>query len=232
MAAGPWGRGTRADELSLRWASDLPRRARMHLHEEREELIAQLDEIDSQLRALQVRRAELVEELRERRDTLWPRVEQCHGRRPPVVDTPPLPPLVDKPTWLWGRRLRGTCLALLRRERAPMTLRGLHAALHLHGYGVASAHPVRALSDALAYEVEMGRAERVSRGVYQAGAAGTPQPCRRRNVTPDPFIRFGPEEWFARPERPAYAEIGGGAAFTDPSHSDGTVLTGVVHTPP
>lgn len=225
MSAGPWGRGTRADELSLRWASGLPRRARMNLHEEREELIAQLDEIDGQLRELQTRRAELVEQLRERRDILWPRVEQCHGRRPPVVDSPPLPPLVDKPTWLRGRRLRATCLALLRRERDPMPLRSLHAALHLHGYGIASPHPVRALSDALGYEVEMGRVQRVSRGVYQARPAATPQPCRRRHVTPDPFIRFGPEEWFARPEPR-------GAALTDPSHPDGTILTGDVHSPP
>lgn len=230
MAAGPWGRGRRADELSLRWASGLQRQVRMNLHEEREELIAQLDELDQQLRELQARRAELVAELRERRDQLWPRVEQCHGRRPPAVDSPPLPPMVDKPTWLWGRRLRATCLALLRREGKPMALRDLHAALHLHGYGIASEHPVRALSDALGYEVELGRAKRVSRGVYQAQPAATPQPCRRRNVTPDPFIRFGPEEWFARPDRGPRSAADRGA-FTVSSHADGTVLTGDVHSP-
>ena len=113
-----------------------------------------------------------------------------------------------------------------------MTLRGLHAAIHLHGYGIASKHPVRALSDALGYEVEMGRAERVNRGVYRARSAGTPRPCRRRSVTPDPFIRFGPEEWFARPEPSASFAGGGGSALTDPSHPDGTILIDEVQSPP
>lgn len=80
-----------------------------------------------------------------------------------------LPPLSERPTPLWGRRLRSVCLALLRRA-GPLILPEIHALLHHHGYRIDSSNPVKTLSDALAYEVEQGRAVRLERGVYGPGS--------------------------------------------------------------
>ena len=94
------------------------------------------------------------------------RVEWCHGRRPPKDDQPPLPPLNDETTSLAGRPLRSACLALFRRY-GRLRLDQLHALIHLHGYVIASAHPVKTLADAMGYELRKGRLVRPERGTYE-----------------------------------------------------------------
>ncbi len=143
---------------------------------ERDELLDRLDDLDREIVAIAQRRAQLASRLAELRDRLWPPSHRHRGRRPSPTGERELPPLPERPTWLEGRRLRSVCLALLRRV-GPLTLPRLHALLHAHGYGIDSAHAAKALSDALSYEVECGRARRIRRGEY-AVTAPTPRPGR------------------------------------------------------
>jgi hypothetical protein len=48
-----------------------------------------------------------------------------------------------------------------------ITLTQLHVLLHRHGVAVDSAHPVKALADALGYETDIGNTQRVARGTYE-----------------------------------------------------------------
>lgn len=164
----------------IRSAASMTPNRRDVLQLERTRLLEQLDEVDTQIGTLSTRRAQLVERLADLRDRLWPVALHRRGRRPGTLGENDLPPVVASPTWLSGRRLRSVCLCLLRRA-VRLTLRQLHALLHAHGYGIDSAHAVKTLSDALAYEVECGRARRVGRGEYQihgtkprAGRHGAP----------------------------------------------------------
>ncbi len=154
---------------------------RAALEQERDRLLTALDELDTELAERTRRRCQLLERLGELREALWPTARYGRGRRPAPTGTSDLPPLPDAPTWLAGRRLRSVCLALLRRA-GRLTLRNLHAMLHAHGYGIESDHPVKALSDALAYETESGRARRVGRGVYEVAG---PRPRAGRHGAPD-----------------------------------------------
>src|SRR5690606_33034607 len=120
---------------------------------------------DADLVDLSSRRITLLDRLDSYRETLWPVVGYAKGRRPPAHDQAPLSPIEADARPLWGRRLRSTCLAVLRRY-GPLRLRDLHELLHLHGYQIASPKPVQALGDAMAYERDEGRAIRVRRGVY------------------------------------------------------------------
>ncbi|QXC60384.1 hypothetical protein KSP35_18950 [Aquihabitans sp. G128] len=52
------------------------------------------------------------------------------------------------------------------RQHGPLPLRSLHTWLHHYGYVIPHAHPVKALADAMGWEVEQGRVERVARGTY------------------------------------------------------------------
>ena len=61
--------------------------------------------------------------------------------------------------------------------------------LHLHGYEAVGPHPVKALSDALAYDVEQGQLQRVRRGVYAAKAPVIPAYVERE-LNDDPSIWF------------------------------------------
>lgn len=151
--------------LHLRRHCPLPPLQRQALYDHRDHLLAELAELDDDAVALAHRRRHLVDELRAARDELWRRDAHVHARRPPVHGQPPLPPVVDDPILLWGRPLRSTLLALLG-QLGPTELPDLHRELHLRGYDLATDHPVKALSDALAYEVEQGRAIRVRRGCY------------------------------------------------------------------
>lgn len=141
------------------------------------ELLGQLDDVDAELAALAARRRRLTEALKQRRSLLVYRPSSLFRARQPAPDgSVRLPPLHTDATALWGRRLRATCVTILRRAGA-LSLPEVHVLLHHHGFRVASDHPVKALSDALAYEVERGRLLRPERGVY--APLGPPNPHHR-----------------------------------------------------
>ena len=52
-----------------------------------------------------------------------------------------------------------------------LKLRDLHSLIHAYGYGVHGSHPGKNLADAMGYEVEQGRADRIERGRYAARSA-------------------------------------------------------------
>ena len=198
MAVGVWGCGSNhVDIFFMRMASGIPRFRRMEMQAERDALLRRLDELDEGAEELARRRREVLAGLGTLRDRLYPRLEKVHGRRPPVHDRPPLPPAAPMATPLRGRALRRTALGVLAR-RGPMELPDLHAALHLAGYRVAGKHPVKALADAMRYEVGAGHARRVRRGTYGL-APGWRPPARWRPRDPrpaiDPVVFWDREEW-------------------------------------
>ncbi len=148
---------------------------------ERTRLLDELDTVDTELSALATRRCAIARRLAELREALWPADRYRRGRQPGELGVTDLPPLPDDPVWLYGRRLRSVCLALLRRT-GRLGLRDLHALLHAHGYGIDSNHAVKALADAMAYEVDARRAIRVRRGEYECTG---PAPRRGRHGAPD-----------------------------------------------
>ena len=81
-----------------------------------------------------------------------------------------------------GRRLRAVALTILRRH-GMLTLRDLHGLIHAYGYCVHGSHPAKNLADAMAYEVEQGRADRIERGRYAQRAGGAADPFRRGGTT-------------------------------------------------
>lgn len=161
-----------------------PSRRRL-LQIERDRLLASLEELDRLADERAVTRHDLVKRLGHLRDTLWPPLPGCRARRPPLHDQPGLPPIAAGAVFLAGRPLRAACRAILHR-RGPIALTDLHAALHLSGYAVASLRPVQALADAMGYEAEQGRAQRVARGVY--GPAGRAP----ATTIPDPVVGESP----------------------------------------
>lgn len=168
---GPQDRWGRSSTLELRVASQLPLWWRIQRQTERDALVHRLRRIDDRLDDLSAERRAIVDELAAVREDLYPPVPWCRGRRPPDIDRAPLPPAPAGAQVLRGRALRSTCLSILRRHGA-LGLRELHGLLHRYGYLVGAARPVTALSDAMAYETERGRARRTGHGVYEA-VAGT-----------------------------------------------------------
>jgi hypothetical protein len=172
----------------------------------RDEVLAELAGIDADLDQLSARRIELLDQLEQMRDRLWPEAPDRRGRRPPALDVSPMPPVPAGARPAWGRGLRGVCLTILGRHGA-LRLEDLHGLLHRYGYAVDSRHPVKALADAMAYEVRHGRAVRVERGVYDLAAPGrqdgfrsSPDPCRGRGPLGDllpwsPTPRDGRDGW-------------------------------------
>lgn len=138
----------------------------------REQVIAECGRLEDDLRRLddeldrlaQQRRA-AARRLRRHRRTLWPNLAK-RGRRVLADGRRALPPISRDAVGLWGRRLRAACRKLLGSAREPLSLTDLHAMLHRQGFFIDSGHPVKALADALRYEVLEGRARRVARGVY------------------------------------------------------------------
>lgn len=137
---------------------------RRALEDERAKLLDEIAALDEQVQALRRERHEAVHRCREIAATLAP-TYHWGGRRPGTDGLEQLPPAAPNAEPLHGARLRSTCRDLLR-ERGPLELRQLHELLHLRGYLVHSDAPVRALADALAYEVARGRVRRVCRGTY------------------------------------------------------------------
>ena len=153
------------------------------------QLLADIDAVDADLALLAARRRQLVAELQRRRTRLLPiRRKTPLGRQPVPDGSVRLPPTRRDCTPLWGRRLRQVCVAILRRAGA-LRLPELHALLHHHGFRVDSSTAVKALSDALAYEVELGTITRLERGVYgplaDHPAAGPSGPGTRLEHLPE-----------------------------------------------
>lgn len=192
MTKGPWGCGNNHSLMQQRMASRLRGGARLDLMIEREEWIDELRQLDAEADGLIARRKEVRATLRQIRNQLWPVVPTTRGRRPPIVDARPHPPIDDDPDWLKGRRLRATCVSILRR-RGATSLEDMHAALHLGGFAIESPRPVQALADAMGYEITQGRVVRVERGVYAPNEGWRP---RSNRPLPDPFLHNAPEEWF------------------------------------
>lgn len=137
-------------------------------------LCDELATIDGELEVLAARRRRCLAGLQRVRSTLWPGVDERHGRRPPMVDQPPIAPVPEGATALGGVDLRTVALGVLRRH-GPLPLRELHSLLHRHGYEIDGENPVKGLADAMAYEVRMERCVRVARGVYGAVSEEVPR---------------------------------------------------------
>jgi hypothetical protein len=140
-------------------------------------LVEQIAALDAEAIERANRRRELVEQVKELRDQVWPIVPHMHGRRPPAPDERPLPPLRHDAEPLHGRRLRSVCLALLTRY-GELPLAELHSHLHMHGYFVSGGNGVKRLADAMGYEVENHRLVRTRRGTYRRSTAFRPRPGR------------------------------------------------------
>ena len=180
---------------------------------ERDALVHRLRQIDEQLVQVSDERRAIVDALAELREQLYPPVPWAKGRRPPDVDRSPLPPATEGSQAISGRDLRITCLTILRRH-GTLCLPELHGLLHRYGYLIAATRPVTALSDAMAYEVEHGRARRVERGVYRA--TDRPDPTRRTAPPLEAFPSGPPPIDGPSPLDPDLDEDPGTWSTTDP----------------
>ena len=169
-------------------------------------------------------RRHLFQRIQHAHDLLWD-IDCLQGRQPARPGQPPLPPVCDNPIGLHGRRLRTTCLAILR-THGPLSLPELHSLIHLYGYAIQNHHPGKALADAMALEVRQGRARRPRRGHYAIDPRY--RPLRRHRSTPppllnpiDPLLHWYPQRWWpnepdAEDARPgSFRAIGGRVAVGD-----------------
>lgn len=147
-------------------------RKRAAVERECAELAEQIAELDRQLFDVIEQRRKLADQLESQRRRLYRRLVD-RGRAPAADGGVQLPPLPDEAPFLWGRRLRSTCRAILSRL-GQATLVELHITLHRLGYGVASRTPVKALADALGYDADVGNVDRVRRGVYRFPPGAAP----------------------------------------------------------
>lgn len=159
---------------------------RQAVEQQCQRLAVRITELDAQLLELSRQRRTASRELKQHHRRLWPALLR-RGRRPGPDGAVQLPPVPADARFLWGRRLRSACVALLSRL-GETSLPELHAVLHRLGYAIAGSNTVKALADALGYEHDAGRACRVSRGVY-AVPPGAPIPARLwRGGPPLPYI--------------------------------------------
>src|SRR5262245_27497523 len=177
----------------------LNHRLRAELHHRLVELADLLRAHDQHAVDWSAQRRRIFDEMQRTHDLLWD-IDCFNGRQPARPGEPPLPPTSDDPTYLRGRRLRTTCLAILARH-GRLSLPELHTLVHLYGYAVANRSPGKALADAMALETREGRARRPERGHYEV----TPRyrPARRRRSVPppmllaiDPLLHWYPERWW------------------------------------
>ena len=135
------------------------------LRRERDALLAELRSGDEAIAPWAARRRQILGRLDETRDRLWPPARYEHGYRPPQVDQRYHPAISGAAVPIRSSELRRVCVALLGRH-GPCSLRDLHTLLIVYGYEIDHRHPVKALGNALAYEVVAGRATRERRAVY------------------------------------------------------------------
>ena len=124
-----------------------------------------LQTLDHELHELTQRRQHTALELRRRRRQLWPNLAK-RARQPQPDGRRALPPITQHAIGLWGRRLRSACRDILHANTRPLSLVELHALLHRQGKYIACRHPVKALADAMRYDVTEGRLQRTARGIY------------------------------------------------------------------
>lgn len=161
-----------------------PRIRRLLAAEDR--LRTRVAKIDRLLVRLSVERRRLLHDIAQVHDELRPCAIGARGRRRRAVTfEEPLPPTVKRPVQLLGRALRAICLAFLRQDAVPLTLRQIHVLLHRAGYAVAHRHPAKALADALGHEADHGRAKRTARATYQAEDAPPEPPGSGPSTLPD-----------------------------------------------
>jgi hypothetical protein len=181
--------------FAARHASAVHPVERQRLDRERQALVEALEDLDPRAgRWLEERRI-VLEQARDLHERLWPKLPHHRTRRPPCPGSVPLPPLVDDPDGLRGMELRSVCMAMLERH-GPLRLVELHGLVHLYGFKVESASPVKALADAMGREARAGRAVRLERGVY-----GVAEPSRDRRPDglpdpPDPVLRLASNRWW------------------------------------
>ncbi len=126
----------------------------------------EMNQIAGEAESVMVRRRVLLDDAVRVHQRLWPK-RHWQGRRRPPPDAPPLPPLRNGARIIGGRALRQLCRTILRRH-GPQTLVELHSYIHLYGCKLDAHDPVKGLADAMGYEVEIGAAYRIKRGVYAA----------------------------------------------------------------
>ena len=181
-------------------------RYRAELYQRLTDLAQLLHEHDRAAVMWAEQRRRIFDEMQRTHDLLWD-IDCFNGRQPPRPGEPPLPPTSEDPIYLYGRRLRTTCLAILARH-GRQSLPELHTLVHLYGYAVANKSPGKALADAMAMEVREGRARRPERGHYEVTRGYRPM-RRRRSAPPpmlhpvDPLLQWYPERWW-----PAEADDG------------------------
>jgi len=183
------------------------RRQAAQLEQELAECDAELARVANQRRQTAIRLYEVYERAMSR--IPWQR-----SRRPVFYRTHrDIAPVTSQPNLLWGRVFRAACLDIIELLGRPATLSELHHHLHLRGLQIASDTPVKALADAMAYEVRAGRAIRVERGVYGLNPRNRrkgPSPTRLPPIHPEqaflPFLDDGDssarqaDDWASDPE--------------------------------
>ena len=70
---------------------------------------------------------------------------------------------------LRGRPLRRAAIAVVLRSHGPCTPSQVTRAIETSGYSIANRYPVKAVADAMAYEVGRGWLRRVGKGLYRQG---------------------------------------------------------------
>lgn len=146
---------------------------RARVERECNQLIAEISDVDEQLAELAARRHRLATEVKDKLRRLRRPGIYSRARQPAADGSMCLPPLPEDAGTLWGRRLRSTIVAILRRC-GPLKLPELHAMIHHHGYRIVATTPAKALSDACSYEVEKGRLRRPERGTYAPAGSARP----------------------------------------------------------
>jgi hypothetical protein len=148
---------------------------RQALETEQRRLVQNIEALDRDLMNLAEQRSRLRRQVDDIRDVLWPREPSWHSRRPHPGGRGRLEPVSADAKALVGAGLRATCMAVLERH-GTQSLPELHSLLHLYGYRIGGQRPVKDLADAMAHEVDHGRAIRVKRGHYRALRESSRQP--------------------------------------------------------
>ena len=134
----------------------------------RQRAVDELDALDQEAVEWMRRKREADQEALAVHELLWPPVPAGWARRPPRPDQAPLPPVAADARVLAGVWLRRVSLSLLQLH-GELALRDLHILLILYGFTVGGSRPVKALADALGFELEQGRVTRPQRGSTPRG---------------------------------------------------------------
>lgn len=172
-----------------RMAIGMPWIDRHMLEGRRQRAVDELDALDQEAVEWMRRKREADREALAVHELLWPPVPAGWARRPPRPDEAPLPPVAADARVLAGVWLRRVSLSLLQLH-GELALRDLHILLILYGFTVGGSRPVKALADALGFELEQGRVTRPRRGVY------APRWPDRLQPRPDPDLGPAPEDWY------------------------------------